>query len=189
MYADKKFFRKKCLAQRKELSSQDLSESSLRITERLKELPLWEKDLYHIFLPILHQNEINTFPILEYLKERSKKIALSKTDFSTGTMNFFLWNPQMDLYENAYGIFEPVGGAPIDPLSIQVAFVPLLAFDARGHRLGYGKGFYDRFLASCSQSIYKIGLSLFGPLARPLAVHAGDIPLDVVVTPDKAYFF
>ncbi|WP_103327792.1 5-formyltetrahydrofolate cyclo-ligase [Bacteroidetes bacterium endosymbiont of Geopemphigus sp.] len=61
-------------------------------------------------------------------------------------MNFVLWNPRMDLYESAYRIFEPVEGIPVDPsLSIQVAFVLLLAFDARGYRLGYGKGFYDRF--------------------------------------------
>ena len=189
MYADKEFFRRKFLAKRKELSLRDLSEYSLRITERLKKLPLWEKELYHIFLPILRQNEVNTLPILGYLKEQSKKIALSKTDFSSGTMRFVLWHHQVTLYENSYGILEPIGGVIVDLLSIQVAFVPLLAFDSKGHRLGYGKGFYDRFLASCSQSIYKIGLSFFNPLPRPLSIHKRDIPLDIVVTPYKTYFF
>lgn len=189
MYADKHFLRKKYAEQRKSLSLNELAQNSKRIAERLKKLPLWEKDFYHLFLPISRQNEIDTFPILEHLKECSKKIVLCKTDFSSGKMDCFLWHPKITLSENAYGIIEPLDGARVDPLSIEVAFIPLLAFDLKGNRLGYGKGFYDRFLASCSQDLHKVGLSIFEPSEHPLSVHPGDVPLNRVVTPYKTYLF
>jgi 5-formyltetrahydrofolate cyclo-ligase len=64
-------------------------------------------------------------------------------------------------------------------------FVPLLAFDVNGHRVGYGKGFYDQYLAKCSSKIIKIGLSLFDEPSIIDEVESTDIPLDIIITPTR----
>ncbi len=73
--------------------------------------------------------------------------------------------------------------------SIDWVLVPLLAFDRRGHRVGYGKGFYDRFLAGCRSDARKIGLSLFAPVVAIDDIGSQDVALDAVVTPDRVWTF
>jgi 5-formyltetrahydrofolate cyclo-ligase len=70
-----------------------------------------------------------------------------------------------------------------------VVFVPLLAFDKQGNRVGYGKGFYDRFLANCKPETIKIGLSFFEVENEIADVFNNDIELDYCVTPNKIYTF
>ena len=70
-----------------------------------------------------------------------------------------------------------------------MVLVPLLGFDERGHRVGYGKGFYDRFLAECNPKIQKIGLSLFEPVAQIDDTSDFDIPLDACITPNRIWYF
>ena len=71
----------------------------------------------------------------------------------------------------------------IMPETLDLVFVPLLAFDKTGQRVGYGKGFYDRFLAACRPDTIKIGLSLETSVAQVADVHEGDVVLDYVITP------
>ena len=73
--------------------------------------------------------------------------------------------------------------------NIDVVFVPLLAFDKLGHRVGYGKGFYDKFLRGCRPKIIKIGLSFF-EIEKPIEdTHLNDVNLDYCVTPKHIYMF
>ena len=84
----------------------------------------------------------------------------------------------------------PVDGISVPVEKIDVVFIPLLAFDQKGHRVGYGKGFYDTFLARCRPRTLKVGLSLFEPeLGNIEDVHEKDIALDYGVTPNKVYTF
>jgi len=87
------------------------------------------------------------------------------------------------------GIPEPQNGLTVPPSEIEVVFIPLLAYDKKGHRVGYGKGFYDRFLSKCKPNTLKIGLSLFEPEEKIEGLDATDIPLDYCVTPVKVYEF
>jgi 5-formyltetrahydrofolate cyclo-ligase len=89
---------------------------------------------------------------------------------------------------NRFGIPEPVEGIEVSPTSIDVIFVPLLAFDKAGNRLGYGKGFYDIFLKQCPASVLKVGLSLF-PAEDAIPAETHDQPLDYCITPSKIYSF
>ena len=66
--------------------------------------------------------------------------------------------------KNKYGIPEPVGGTEMMPAEIELIIVPLLVFDINGNRVGYGKGYYDRFLKSCSENALKVGVSFFEPV-------------------------
>jgi 5-formyltetrahydrofolate cyclo-ligase len=67
--------------------------------------------------------------------------------------------------------------------------VPLLCFDRRGHRVGYGKGFYDRYLQKCRPDCIKAGLSFFDPVDLIDDTYADDIPLDICVTPSETFRF
>src|SRR5690606_3671762 len=89
---------------------------------------------------------------------------VSQSDFSTHTMKRFLLTDHTVIKQNKWGIPEPVdsfGSIEIPSEKLDVVFVPLLVFDEMGHRTGYGKGFYDRFLARCRAETLKIGLSFF----------------------------
>jgi 5-formyltetrahydrofolate cyclo-ligase len=87
-----------------------------------------------------------------------------------------------------YGIPEPLEGIEIATSQIEVVFVPLLAYDSKGNRVGYGKGFYDRFLSQCSKDVIIVGLSFFEAEDR-IETNATDIPLDFIVTPEKIMSF
>ena len=84
---------------------------------------------------------------------------------------------------------EPINAQSFDDIKIEVVLVPLLSFDRKGYRVGYGKGFYDRFFLKCNQATKKIGLSLEPPLGNIQNKHEQDIPLDATVTPDCVYEF
>ena len=104
-------------------------------------------------------------------------------------MNHFLLTDSTAIKNNEWGIPEPVNGIEIQPENLEVIFIPLLAFDKNGHRIGYGKGFYDRFLKKCSPQAIKIGLSFFEAEQENFKALPTDIKLDFCVTPEKVYGF
>ena len=92
--------------------------------------------------------------------------------------------------KNSWGIPEPVDGILVPEGKIDVVFVPLLAFDVLGNRVGYGKGYYDTFLNKCRQETIKIGLSFFQAEDDLISdVHENDVGLDYCITPEKVYTF
>ena len=181
--------RSKYKALRKQLSKNEIEEMSLSIANKLITLPCWEKNYFHIYLPITEHNEVNTEFILHLLSGKDKEIIISKTDFNTRNMTHFLLTDNTKIKKNEYNIPEPVDGIEIPSKKIEVVFIPLLAFDKSGHRVGYGKGFYDKFLAECTIETLKIGLSFFEPEELITDIFKGDIKLDYCVTPDRVYKF
>jgi 5-formyltetrahydrofolate cyclo-ligase len=117
------------------------------------------------------------------------QIAYPVASFEDHTMKVLLVNDDTDFKKNKYGIAEPVNGTEIAAAAIDMIFVPLLAFDKQGHRLGYGKGFYDRFLPGCREDSIKIGFSYFEPLASIGDVSQFDVPLTTGITPENIYEF
>lgn len=174
---------------RKALSIDTCDDLSLEISNQLLKLPIWDKSFYHIFLTIEEQKEINTEFILNILSGKDKNIVISKSDFNTGLMHHVLLTDATTIKKNNYNIPEPVDGIPIPNSSIEVVFIPLLAFDKTGNRIGYGKGFYDRFLNACNPETIKIGLSFFEAEAEISNLYDSDIPLDYCVTPKQVYSF
>ena len=173
---------------RESLSAEELDERSLSIANQLLKLPIWDFDFYHIFLSIQHLKEINTEYILNILSGKDKNIVLSKSDFKDYSMRHYLLTDNTRLKINNWGIPEPENGIEINTNQLDVIFIPLLAFDKSGSRLGYGKGFYDRFLADCSSKSLKIGLSLFD--AEEMLPRAStDVLLTHCITPNKTYIY
>ena len=186
---DKKELRQKYKELRQQLSENDIEEWSLQIANQLIRLDIWQHSFYHLFLPIESQKEINTEYILQILAGKDKNIVLSKSDFSTREMTHFLLTDNTTIKKNSYDIPEPIDGLEVPVFKIDVVFVPLLAFDENGNRVGYGKGFYDKFLAECKPEILKIGLSFFESEKVISDVLNTDIQLDLCVTPTKVYNF
>lgn len=174
---------------RQALSSDEIETSSLAISNQLLKLPIWNATFYHIFLSITEHKEVNTDYILNILSGKDKNIVISKTDFQSSTMIHYLLTDGTVIKKNAWNIPEPMDGIEISADKIEVVFIPLLAFDQQGHRIGYGKGFYDKFLSECKPETLKIGLSMFEAEDRIKDVFSTDIALDYCVTPDHIYSF
>ncbi|MEP6931941.1 MAG: 5-formyltetrahydrofolate cyclo-ligase [Flavobacterium sp.] len=174
---------------RKELSPEEVEEKSLGIANNLIQLPIWDKTYYHVFLPIEEQKEVNTEYVLHLLSGKDKEIVISKSDFETRGMSHFLLTDNTKIKKNEYNIPEPVNGLPVVSEMIEVVFVPLLAFDILGNRVGYGKGFYDKFLSECKPETIKIGFSFFEAESQIDDVFELDIKLDYCITPLKVYHF
>ncbi|CAA9196368.1 putative protein YqgN [Flavobacterium collinsii] len=189
MPTNKKELRLHYKSLRKELSENDIEEKSLAIANTLIQLPIWDKTYYHVFLPIEEQREVNTEYVLHLLSGKDKEIVVSKSDFETRGMTHFLLTDNTRIKKNEYNIPEPVNGLPVPSETIEVVFVPLLVFDVSGNRVGYGKGFYDKFLAECKPDTIKIGLSFFEAENQITDVFESDVKLDYCVTPLKIYTF
>lgn len=166
------------------LTPEAIDAQSLAIANQLLALPIWECTYFHLFLPIEKQHEVNTEYILHVLAGKDKEVVVSKSNFATREMTHFLLTDSTKMATNAYGIPEPVSGLVVPVSTIDVVFVPLLAYDKSGHRVGYGKGFYDNFLQQCNPNTLKIGLSFFAPEEKIEDVSATDVALDYVVTPE-----
>ncbi len=185
---DKKTIRSKYKKLREQLTEDASDEMSLQIANQALKLPIWDKTYYHIFLPISGKKEVNTEYLMHILQGKDKSIAVSKTNFNTGEMQHFLLQENTLLKTSKYGIPEPEAGIELLPNTLELVFVPLLAYDKNGNRVGYGKGFYDRFLKKCTPNTLFVGLSFFEPESK-IASDENDIPLDFCITPKKTHRF
>ncbi|MCY7358537.1 MAG: 5-formyltetrahydrofolate cyclo-ligase [Rudanella sp.] len=194
--------RKQFLAERKALPAEEAERRSVAIGDLLY-TQLNNPRYIHTFLPILRQNEVNTWPIIHRIWREfpQHKIAVSVTDPVSQCLTHYELTPKTQLIENQWGIPEPVtvrrfGSEPLavsssvmEPQQFDVVLVPLLAFDERGHRVGYGGGYYDRFMAECRPDCLKIGLSLFVPVTQIDDIEETDVPLDGCITPERIVWF
>lgn len=181
--------RKKYKALRAELSSDFIESQSLAIANQILSLDIWDKTYFHLFLTISDQKEIDTEFLLHVLAGKDKEVVVSKSDFATHKMTHYLLTDNTKFMKNAYNIPEPVDGIEVPISKIEVVFVPLLAFDSKGNRVGYGKGFYDEFLRDCQTDTIKIGLSFFEPELDIEDVSTADVALDYCITPNCVYKF
>ncbi|CAM3450235.1 5-formyltetrahydrofolate cyclo-ligase [Zobellia roscoffensis] len=185
----KKDLRSRYKKRRDSIDNESLADSSLSIANEILKLPIWSYDYYHIFLPISENKEIDTTFILSILQGKDKNVVLPKVVNKT-TLKHYLLTDSTRLKNNEWNIPEPIDGIEVPTTKIEVVFIPLLAFDKKGNRVGYGKGFYDTFLAECPKDVIKIGLSLFSTEEELITdVNSNDIPLNYCVTPSETYSF
>ncbi len=190
----KNSLRKEFLQKRKALSDDLYFELSQKIADQFFfnfHSKLLNTKYLHVFLPIEKNKEPNTNFILKIVFQRFKKleIVVPKTDFSQNTLQHFLIEEGTIFHENKYGIPEPDSELQIPENELDIVLVPLLGFDKKGHRIGYGGGFYDRFLSKTKPECIKIGLSFFEPHDIEIAAEPTDIALDYCITPNKIWSF
>jgi 5-formyltetrahydrofolate cyclo-ligase len=145
----------------------------------------------HTYLAITEKKEIETDHLLHYLEFRHPelKIVIPRMDPSTNELMAVEYNDDVEVLKNDWGIPEPVNGNLIAENLIDLVFVPLLAFDLDGYRVGYGKGYYDKFLAKCRPDVLKVGFSYFEAIERISDREHFDIPLTYCITPQRIYEF
>ncbi|TRW22554.1 5-formyltetrahydrofolate cyclo-ligase [Flavobacterium zepuense] len=185
----KKELRQKYKYLRQELSIEEIEHMSLAIANRLLTLDIWDNIYFHLFLTMENQKEVHTDVILSILAGKDKEVIVSRSDFTSCMMVHYLLTDNTKLVLSEYGIPEPVEGIEVPSNKMDVVFVPLLGFDVQGHRVGYGKGFYDRFLAECKPGVIKIGLSFFEAEPDTIPHNDTDVALDYCVTPQRVYSF
>ncbi len=186
---NKKEFREKSKLLRNQLSDENIEEKSMAIANLSLQLPVWDYSFYHLFLSIEEQKEVNTEYLLHILNGKDKNIILSKSDFQNISLQHYLLTDTTVIRKNEWNIPEPVGGIEIPTDKIEVVFIPLLAFDLKGNRVGYGKGFYDKFLNECRKDVIKIGLSFFEAEENLIETFPLDVGLNFCITPEKIYRF
>ncbi len=143
------------------------------------------------YWPIEENNEPDTHLFTEYLKFRNPelKVCYPVSDFATRKMQAVITDIDTPFLKLDHNIHEPQGTEVLPPGELELVFVPLLAFDEAGYRVGYGRGFYDIYLASCNPACIKVGFSYFEPLPELSDRHEFDVPLDLCVTPQNLYVF
>ena len=186
---NKKELRAKYKKLRQELSIDEIEDKSLAIANRILQLDIWDKTYFHLYLTIEELKEVETEFILQVLAGYDKEILVSKCDFESCGMTNYLLTDNTKFQKNQYNIYEPVNGIEVPNSKIEVVFVPLLAYDKKGNRVGYGKGFYDKFLSLCNEETIKVGLSFFEPEETIEDVFETDMRLDYCVTPTTSYDF
>ena len=194
----KSALRQTFLAQRRALSAKDSMHRSQSIANLLLEeffdAPSEKtKAVLHTFLPIVRQNEVDTWSIIHRIWQHfpSIQVTVPVTTLLTNRLAHYLLTPETPLIENRWGILEPQQNAriAIDSEQIDFVLVPLLAFDKRGHRVGYGKGYYDYFLAQCRPDCLKVGVSLFEPVEHIADTVPTDVRLNACITPKQVWRF
>lgn len=183
---DKAVLRKKYRDKRAGLAPEEVENLSLQIANLSLKAPIWDKTNYHLFLPIEGKKEVDTTFLMHILQGKDKTIVVSKSNFKDISMAHFILQENTRFKVSAYGIPEPVAGIQVPEKSIEVVFLPLLAYDLQGNRIGYGKGFYDRFLSKCAKNTLFVGLSFFEPETL-ITTHSNDVKMHYVITPSKIY--
>ena len=170
------------LKKRRALSDKDHEEQSFAIANQCLQLPIWELEYFHLFLPIQSKAEIDTTLILTLLQGRDKQVILPKV---SGTeLEHILLTDSTLIRKNDWDIPEPDQGLVMQPKQLDVIFIPLLGYDKAGNRVGYGKGFYDAFLAACKPEVIKVGLSFFLPVEQIQGIRPEDMKLNYCVHPE-----
>ena len=189
---DKVTLRKQYLDKRLSISRSRFLILTDDLIDQIKRIDWSQFRTIHIFLPIRKNNEVDTFSILNYFKqsEPQLQIVIPRTNFENFEMENVLYDHDYTLFsKNKYDIPEPIHGKIISNDQIDLVFIPLLAFDKKGNRAGYGKGFYDRFLSHCRPDVKKMGISFFGPVDEISDLNEFDIKLDSCICPDKIWEF
>lgn len=190
----KQALRKEKLAARKALSSEEIAEMSERIFLKWRGRFSLKPIVYlHLFQSIIRNNEIDTAPIMDYarMKHPHVRMVIPVVNPNTGTLDHVELLNEIELVENEWGIPEPK--KPFQktyPTMLDMVLVPMLAFDMEGNRLGYGKGYYDKFLSLVRPKCLKVGLCLeAGRVDEGLPTDEFDVPMDFVVTENLVYKF
>jgi len=137
------------------------------------------------------RNEINTSEIIQYLEFRNPglRVAIPRINTKTCSLENYIYTKSMEMALHKFGMAEPFAGEKIEATDIDLVITPLLAFDKKGYRVGFGKGFYDKLLAQCKPDVIKVGLSFFEAEEKIDDIHHNDIPLDYCITPETIYEF
>ena len=189
---NKSKLRKIYLAKQKLLREAERRENSFQISDSFFEkFDLDDIRYLHIFLSIAEKNEIRTSIIINDLWGDwvNIKTIVPRVNFEKDVLEHLEFKSESKLKVNDWGIAEPMGNELVNEEKLDIVLVPMLCFDKRGFRVGYGKGFYDKFLIKCRADCLKVGLSYFEPINKIEDIREFDVKMDYCITPEKIWKF
>lgn len=184
--------RRAALAARRALPTAELAQRSLQLQQQLfRHFPVAQWRWLHVFLPAPRQHEPDTWPLIRRVWAGcpATRAAVPVVQPDGHSLRHYHLTPTTPLIDNRWGIPEPTGATEVAPAMLDAVLLPLLAFDENGQRVGYGKGFYDRFLPQCRPDTLRIGLSLEPPVPRITDAWPGDVLLHACITPERVWRF
>jgi 5-formyltetrahydrofolate cyclo-ligase len=178
--------RKDMLSRRRHLAAETSMTWSLQAQERFLALPEFgDAGCIALYSPVL--NEVFTENIFAEARRLGKQVAYPRV--TEDALEFVAVEDHRDLEPGAFGILEPSSSGKAVPVRIDLLAVPGVAFDRSGHRLGYGKGFYDRALRALSPRALFVGLAFEMQLREALPAEGHDVRLDLLVTEEQVLDF
>ena len=174
-------------AKRFQLYPAEIQQLSFNVLENLKRMDIWDFSVYHIFLPIAQNHEINTFPIIDELFSKNKRVVVPKVSGSE-LINCEI-QKETEFEIGKFKTLEPKEIQLVDNKLVELVFMPMMVCDKNGNRVGYGGGFYDRWLSQFEKKPVKIGLNFFPPVDEIQDAAEWDVRLDYSVTPDEIVSF
>ena len=192
----KSALRRAALVRRQALSQPEIAQRSQRLCDQLfQHFPVAQWRWLHLFLPIARQHEPDTWPIIHRIWAENLPVRLAAPVMQPDgcSLKHYELTPETPLHINRWGIPEPVAttATEVPATTFDAVLVPLLAVDAAGHRVGYGGGYYDRFLAECGPHTQFIGVSVLdeAPVAGIADVLPTDVALHAYLTPGGVRLF
>jgi 5-formyltetrahydrofolate cyclo-ligase len=172
---------------RKHLTESEILYMSVDIANNLLKFNIWELKTFHLFMTKDENKEVDTKPIFDILISKGKEIIIPKININRNNLDSYIFDEKTVFSLDNLRIPEPVNGILFNG-KIDVVILPLLAYDLDGNRIGYGKGFYDKFIRNLKSEPLKIGISYFSP-EKSLEFNNHDISLDYCITPNKIFSF
>ena len=183
--------RKHFKEKRQALTDRDVNVYQDLLLIRFQELHLPYIHYLHAYIPKPDSKEPDPAPLVDWMQFRDPglRMVYASINDADWSMKHFLFDENSAFRMNQFGIPEPTTGIELEPTQLDAVIIPLLAFDVNGNRVGYGKGYYDRFLANCREDVLKIGLSYFPPVYSIDDIENFDKKLDFCITPESVYAF
>jgi len=184
IHQQKEELRGQLLKLRKSLSEQEFRDRSRKIVARLQSLPEFTNaSTIHCYVSMNDRREVDTHTLIRQMLQTDKEVVVPITQFEDGTLRHVKLDSFDDLRENKWGVLEPEDNQQVPLDELDVVIVPMVAGDMDCNRMGYGKGFYDRFLKDVACP--KIGLLFEQNILDQLPVEEFDIALDNIVTEQR----
>jgi 5-formyltetrahydrofolate cyclo-ligase len=184
-YRAKAALRKRARALRNAIPRESALARSARIAERIEELPfVAAASRVALFHPIEGRNEVDLTALGERLRARGVRVAYPSIDPDTRVMTFRFVDDPGAMEERGLGFCEPAPEAE-EATALDVVIVPALQIDGRGHRIGYGAGFYDRTLPRFVPPARSVGVAFDFQLVAEVPDTPGDIALSLIVTDSR----
>jgi 5-formyltetrahydrofolate cyclo-ligase len=177
----KSVFRENVKTQRAQVSPTAAQEAAISLWTQLQEESFFQ-EARRIAAFCSVGTEISTMPMLEGILKSGKKLYLPKTDSTKTLLEFHPVQDLKTLIPGPFKIPEPPEGTVLEPEEIDLILVPGLAFDNRGHRLGYGQGFYDRYLNLLNPGCFTLGVAYSFQIIDKTPNIEHDIPVNAVLT-------
>ena len=177
------------LDKRKALTASDCLKMDDLLLIQFQRMDWSEVQCVGSFYPLEAHNEPNGLLLIRYLKLIIPGLVVVYPRVNTDNITMSFYTETETVATNKWGIAEPLPFNLVEPSNIDTILVPLIGFDQVGHRIGFGKGFYDRYFENYPADRNRIGISYFEPIPKIEDTHEFDVPLTHCITPSNSYEF